>query len=413
MSESPDSSGTRSPLGRLPLGVQAGLMLAVAYGLYALLWRDWGAFSLAIDQRRWVFNDFRFHFYPMAEEIFETRRPSDGFYYSAFFAVVLRPFAWMPLDTAARLWGAMQVLLFAGLCLLPLRGLVRTSRNGTLLYLLLCATSYPALSNFKWGQVSVLLTLLTLGAFDTSARKRPILAGLMLAIAASIKYYSGFFILWFLFRRDWRACGSFAAGSFVCFVAAPMLLLGPADWLEFHRAGFAALGDADWVAGDANSQYFAHVVLRWMNGFGGSGGEAPRALVAVGAIVAAGLAGAAWRLRKGDSASDAALAAALLLVSLPFLVSTSWPHYFVYLPFVQTVALGRALRPGEGGRLERTLMQGLVGVSILLAALPFFLLFPSWLAYQEKGFLFLSNVLVMPALLHGAFRERSDGSGLA
>lgn len=376
---------------------------------YALLWRDWISFFRAIDHSSSLFTDFRFHFYPMAVEILKTAKPVHGYFYSAFFALLIHPLAWFSLDSAAHLWGWFQSLAFAALCLLPLARLMPLSRRSLLLYVLLCMTSYPAISNFKWGQVSVLLTLLSVGAFDAASRKRGILAGVILAVAASIKYYSGVFILFFLVRRDVRACVSFAGGGFLFFVVFPMLFLGPDAWFSFHQSVMATLADSDWIAGDMNSQYFPHVVGRWSEGFSLLYHTPSRGLVALSWLLALPHLVFLFRVRRNATPEAAALSLALIFTALPFLVATSWPHYFVSLPFCQMAILTALIERLPQSRPIRYALFTPIGLSILFASLPFFLLFPVWASYTEKGFLLFSNAALLPPLYAWALRIPAEG----
>ncbi len=396
-SKVPPGDPTPPPDRTVAWGVSA-LVVALVLICYALLWRNWDSFVRAIDQTRWLFNDFRFHFFPMAAGILEATEPVEGYFYSAFFALLLRPLAWLSIDSASGLWGGIQAVTFAALCLLPLARLLRLPNKSLPFYTLLCMTSYPALSNFKWGQVSVILTLLAMAALDASSRKRSVLAGLLVAVAASIKYYSGAFLFLFLLRKDWKACLAFGAGGLICFVLLPAAFMGPADWFSFHKAGLEALANSEWIAGDANSQYFAHVLQRWMNGFSGTPGTAPRFLEAAGLFVAVLNLGMACRLRGDTRPESFARSLGLLFTAFPYLIATSWPHYFVYLPFCQALTLQGLTGLPLRFRPLKLASFALVSCSILFASVPFFLIFPSWLAYQEKGFLLIANTLLLPPL---------------
>jgi hypothetical protein len=80
--------------------------------------------------------------------------------------------ACLPLPAAQWLWGGLQVLLALALYALPAADLLRSSRSALLLYTLLLATSLPLLHNFKWGPVSVLLTVGVLAALLLAERGR-------------------------------------------------------------------------------------------------------------------------------------------------------------------------------------------------------------------------------------------------
>ena len=86
----------------------------------------------------------------------------------------------------------------------------------------------------------------------------------------------------------------------------------------------------------------------------------------------------------------------LLLLSTPLIVQTSWPHYFVYLPFCQVFAwqvLGRRRTDARA-----VLQHGLLGVSAVLSSSVFFNWFGDFSGYSWYGCLFWSNMLVAAVL---------------
>lgn len=399
---SPGPAGLR---GNAALAAQIALIAGLVAALYFALWRDLHSFVVAVDRTHWIFNDFRFHFHPTAAALFRTGQPTAGYFYSAFFALLLWPLGALGVEAAAFLWGLIEVLACVALFFLPLARLLRLNRRGVVLYFALTILSFPLLHNFKWGQVSVLLALCTVAAFDASSRKRSVGAGLLLALAASMKYYSGWFILYFVLRKDWRALAAFLGFGLLFFVLVPAAALGPETWWSFQRSTMGELGASDWIRGDVNSQYFAHVVSRWMNNFTPPVGPLPAWLAASGGALALINVAAVWRGRRDGSAEGAMLACALLFTSLPFLIRTSWPHYFVYLPICQAATLHTVIRIADGNRWKLAAGSILPALSILVSSVPFFAVFPSWAAYEEKGWLFIANAALIPVLVWLSFRN--------
>jgi len=86
---------------------------------------------------------------------------------------------------------------------------------------------------------------------------------------------------------------------------------------------------------------------------------------------------------------DVEWAFALLFLSLPLAIDTSWPHYFVYLPFAQTL-VWLALREATGW--TRRLAGLLLAISVVLASMPFFALVGRWQDYSQYGVLFVANL---------------------
>ena len=95
-----------------------------------------------------------------------------------------------------------------------------------------------------------------------------------------------------------------------------------------------------------------------------------------------------------------ALSAAALFVALPFVVPTSWPHYFVFLPFCQAalwVVLGEAR--------AHWLWRVPVACSAVLASGYCFALFPSWRFYNGVGALWVADAALL-GVLYGLVLRR-------
>jgi hypothetical protein len=84
----------------------------------------------------------------------------------------------------------------------------------------------PTLMSFWHGQATVILCLLTVGAWAAIKEDKPVLAGVLLAVGAWIKFYPGLLILYFLWKRAWRVViGALAAGVLLGLVQ--MVGVGP------------------------------------------------------------------------------------------------------------------------------------------------------------------------------------------
>lgn len=382
--------------------ILATLAFGVAVALYYVwVWRSVEGFLLATDHVPYLFADFRLHFFPMGREFLRLHHPIYGYFYSAFFALLLVPFGQLSYEAAAFAWGFIQILAFAGVCLLPLCRLTPMSRPGATLYLAVCLSSFPAVHNFRWGQVGMILTLASIAAIHVAMRKRSVLAGILLAFATCIKYYSGLLAMFFLIGRDLRALVSFVLSVAVFFVVLPSLVLGWEGWIAFQLAAANNLADAEWVSQSIGSQYFVHVALRWLRlppiqGESASLSAVLLSLASV-AVVALNL-GAVELLRRRRHDEGVALMASLLFLSFPFLLKTSWPHYFVYLPFCQAavVCALRRYRTTSPGIAWSLVVLPLL--SIGLSSVFVFNLFEDHSAYVASGCLFLANALLVPPI---------------
>jgi hypothetical protein len=381
----------------------AALSVFVALGFYyAGHWASVDEFVLAIDHSEQLFQDFLDYYYPMALSIYEAAAPVRGYFYSAFFAILLTPLKGLNPMAALWAWGAVQVVLLLALFAIPLRRLLPMDWRATALYAFVFASSVPLLHNVKWGQVSVLLVLSVLASFHAYQRGWRVLAGTCLAFAAAVKYYPIVFLVYFLARRDARVVLSTVLAGLLFFVITPTVLMEPQSWLAFELATKKALSDAS-DAGlalrDVNSQYVAHVLMRWLQGAGMDvrplhlqlGAALGYAVFLFNMLLVLALQHAQLRCRL-------LLSLVLMFVSLPFVIKTSWPHYFAYLPFCQ-ITLFMLTRQVQGGVAWRQAVGlGLVLLSVAMSNFFVFDLFADWRAFSQWGLLFGANTLLMLAL---------------
>ena len=361
------------------------------WAYYWYEWRTFQGFVNAVDHHPQFMQDFVGHYYPMGRQLFQNPTPVGGYFYSSFFAVLLAPFGAMTLTSAMTAWGIVQIICVVALWLVSARGLLKLSPDGTVLLLVLFALSYPILNNLKWGQVSVLLTACTVAAVVATEQRKSVLAGVLLAFGAAIKFYPALFLIWFVARRDLKACVSFVAAFALCYVLVPVSFLGWSSWYGFEQAILDMLGRSGLAARDTNSQYIVHVVMRWLGANGPDHETLAVGLRAVGFMFGAACIGLGlFFLRR----AKAAIAMTALFLAIPFVVKTSWPHYFAYLPVCQTAMLLVSLSHEDTNigwrraQLALTCVSMLVSSAILLNALP------GWEAYNAWGMLFVSNLLL-------------------
>jgi hypothetical protein len=88
------------------------------------------------------------------------------------------------------------------------------------------------------------------------------------------------------------------------------------------------------------------------------------------------------------------LAFALLLLSLPLVLSPSWPHYFAALPFVQLLLV----RLAGTDRFARVS----VAVSVLLSSCLLFRWMDDPVRYGRWGLLLIANLVLLPVALRTA-----------
>ncbi|MFZ5952814.1 MAG: glycosyltransferase family 87 protein [Candidatus Rifleibacteriota bacterium] len=340
----------------------------------------------ATDRPAKVFEDFQNYYYPASQFIFKNSQPLGGYFYTPVFAIFLHYLMWSGLDPLL-FWQVLQIA-WVILLLLPGYYLAGLAGRKSFLYWYLAAVllSFPVYHNFKWGQVSVLIAVLTIFSLIAADKGRKFLAGSVLALAALIKYYPAFLLAGFLLKKDYRPVAGFVVTGLVIGLVLPGLLLGFATTTEFYRLSLAEMDYAiDWVAADANSQYFAHVVLR----LAGLGNDMKGPVSLVGLILTAVVLLRIF-LRVHHSEASFWPDMAKLLLLMPMLINTSWPHYFVWLPFCGLLAI--SLAPHHWLRL-------LSIAALLLQSAACFLVFPGWQEYAFSGILLFANLLILAHLL--------------
>lgn len=364
------------------------VLVAVA-GWYAMLFGSVDGFVVATDHGRKLFGDFVAHYVPMGKRIWVNPVPTRGFLYSPLFAMALSPLSRLPIEQAKIWWGSVEVAATVLLFLLPLLSIRGARRLAWYLcYLASFVTSYPVLHNFRWGQVSVINVLLVLATAYGYRAGRPLTAALLAASTLCINFYPGLILVYYLARRERGILLVAVSAAAVSLFLVPSVLIGPRETMGFYDAVLTRAGTAEWIFHDGNSQYIGSVVQR-LTGMPVLRGPAG---VFGGLVVLANLY-AMFELARGDSDDAVLWAAALALLSIPFMLRTSWPHYFAYLPFVQLL-VARDLAAHPPASLSRSIEWSGLVLSLLLGNVLAFALTPGWKAYGQWGCPFFANAVV-------------------
>jgi glycosyl transferase family 87 len=394
------------------VALYCGLALT-AWGYYAYEWRTFANFVAQTDHCQLAFCDFVHVYYPQGQEIGDATQPVDGFVYSAMFAWVLAPIGKLAPDTALTVWGVLQVVLTT-LLVVPLSWLFLSGAERfwwRLGYFALCLTSIPLFHSFKWGQVSVLLTLCVIAAaFLQRGRAASVLAGFLMAFAAAIKFYPAVFFLIFLFRKQWLALAA-AVILVVLLLALPVWPMGYERSKYFSTAKLVSVIEKE-VVTDPNSQYVIRVLAAdFPSTFDMKNSiavlkPAGRAVAVLNILLVFG----ASVLRIPEE-SKRRLMVCLLFLMLPFVLTTSWMHYLVYLPFCQICLSYEAARIArDDNRWRMATVWVLAGVSAVLSSIPMVRRQANWVAYVTPGFGFYANLAALLAayvVMLGSSQEKA------
>jgi len=260
------------------------------------------------------------------------------------------------------------------------------------------------------GQVTTLLLLSMVGFTVAYADKRPIAAGLWLALGITIKIFPGILVLVPLVRRDKKCLGAIVIGCVVGLFVIPALFMGPAqtiavytEWTQKRLLGLAS-GDAggmsselsplsyDMVGFGAVFARLANLILtepvttlanwtRWAH-WG-------CAFILIGAILWAGK-GRAWSVTHPQPHSASGLlhfGALIIMVSVP-VVTVAQTHYGTLgIPLFMLLVAGKWRQRGTSGLVTKaTLFGGLVWIAFLLTGFKENLLSTiGWLTFLLTG----------------------------
>ena len=395
-----------------PLAVSISLVLA-AIVYYGLQPEGFLQFLVGMGPCKDFFCDFDRQYYETGVQLITKPKPTPAYFYSLFFGLGLSVLGRMPIETAIAWWWLFQVISLL-LLLLPALELGRKQPWAAVVYLGLVLFSEPVLNNLKWGQVSVFMTGCVLSSWVCYRHGWRRTAVVLLAIPTAIKFYTGIFLIYYLIKKDWRfviECSCVTAGLLLL----PVAFYGIDGNWQFYQGIRQNLQRVQPRIGHSDaSQYFPNVssrylerltplesTYRWLQwlGFGWFG---------VNLIYL-------WKNRDRFKFNDELLMA-LLFLSLPFLLKTSWSHYFVWLPFCQASILvaiwptrGATAKPHNRHWLSilTPYRYYLLYVSLLLPSIFFFQLFPSFTNYVRYGCVLWANMLLMFCIY--SIRSRTEG----
>ena len=367
------------------VGATGITLLLFAY--LAVTWRSFAGVNNAISAFTELFSDFVIYYYPMGEAIFHTGLPVSGFLYSPFIAILLAIFPPLGLAASLVLWGILQAL-FVILYLLLFRWLVPAGLKFQLLFVALALSSYPLVLNLLGGQVSVFMIVGILGLLVLHERGHRAAGASLLAFAASFKFYPILFLAPFAARRDKRFLLFATATCGAVFFVVPGILLGVGDTLHFYGTLLDSFRDSAWVTANPHSQYFPHLFLRLT----GTSALLP-VLTLIAYIVAAANMGLIFLVQRAHLRHADLWSFQIVFLTIPFVLKTSWPHDFVFIPFTQVLMVWHLW---EGAK--KTLTLFLLLPSIVFSNIVFFNFFGSFTNYGFLGFLFWANLLLLIAL---------------
>jgi hypothetical protein len=148
-------------------------------------------------------------------QLFNIPTPNEGPAYSFHPPTTIPfflPIALLPYSAAFVVWDLVQLACLWLIVDLTLRAFGwQMGRGVTLMAALGLIALWPIRESFVEGQLNIPVAAGIVGCWYALRQRRPVLAGIALALAVALKPLAGLFILWALWRREWRLL--FAAGA--------------------------------------------------------------------------------------------------------------------------------------------------------------------------------------------------------
>ncbi len=241
------------------------------------------------------------------------------------------------------------------------------------------------------GQPNLLLLALMLGAFACLRIKRSASAGMLIALAASIKAFPVLAIGWLIYRRQWRATAACVLSLAVLLVVLPSVFRGPArawDDLVVWTRGMVLKYDAGTIAQRPERSYsfknqslpaLCNRLLRAIPADGESHTDWAvnvadldfRAVNGVIVLSALALCGVfLWSLPRQALRTDRtdALEGGMLLLLIIMFSPLSFNYFYIWLIYPLTLALESIERAAEDSDERRAAKRALTAAVLLLAA---------------------------------------------
>lgn len=140
-----------------------------------------------------------------------------------FSALPIVPLSFFSALTAKRVWIVLNLLFLIGSVELLQRS---TSLGRRRIWLLALLAILPLRTSFLYGQMHLLVLFLMVLAWYLHRRNRELACGAAVALAATLKVYPLLFVLYFFWKRQWRAAIATLATALIIVVVASLWMGG-------------------------------------------------------------------------------------------------------------------------------------------------------------------------------------------
>jgi hypothetical protein len=136
---------------------------------------------------------------------------SSGYLYPPAFAVFLIPLTWVSNDLAVRLWLVLIQAAIVASLLIVYAVIGRPQRGELLCLAAVLTTFFPLSSTVLTGSMNSLLLLLLTGAWAFWQRRKDVLSGVLVGVAAVFKLFPLALLPYLAWRRHWKLLGAVGA----------------------------------------------------------------------------------------------------------------------------------------------------------------------------------------------------------
>ncbi|MER3416407.1 MAG: hypothetical protein C4297_09385 [Gemmataceae bacterium] len=151
--------------------------------------------------------------------------------------VLMIPFSYLDYETAFFIWGLLGFALFWATCVVLARYCLGGWPAAGWIFLVGCFfLADPVLEQIHFGQMNFLLMGLLGMAAVCLQHNRQVIGGGLVGLAASLKLFPGFLLVYLLLRRAWRAVAGAVAAVGLSHALA-FAILGTSVWDEYVQKG--------------------------------------------------------------------------------------------------------------------------------------------------------------------------------
>ncbi|MDD3001336.1 MAG: glycosyltransferase family 87 protein [Candidatus Riflebacteria bacterium] len=285
------------------------------------------------DKSAVLYEDFIGYYYPASIGIFTDNPILEGFFYTPTCALLISCLTTSDIQESLQYWHAFQLLTLFLLIFVPAIYLAKKTQkmSAYYLYIAMIMLSFPVYHNLNWGQISIFITFCAFYSVFLFEKKHEWLSALFLTVAILCKYYAAIVLIYYLAKKQYRYLTKVLVILIVLGLILPIYILGFDKTILIFKAVFDEISYAsDWVTYSINSHYLPNTIIR-LTGIEASG--AARGILSILSLsICFAFFYKYFKQKKDNDFCPVRAAATFLLIPLFF--NTSWPHYFVYLPFL-------------------------------------------------------------------------------